>query len=495
MVFFFHHYELPVIMQQAQLQQLLIRSRQSAQQQRQRPAANVSPTTNTQTQTDQQATANAGPPPSSASAAMPNNDNNNNTRGNFLTITRTFINQRTQMPIAAINRRLFNSIGALRNILRNGVAYNIVNINNNQRLRMINLDNLRQINLGSIQISPTTTPMPSNASGGIGGGGSGTGNSNDALNSNGIENTNITDTRSTYQRNYEENNFLLTNGVGGGNSDDGINIELQSQGERLNDIQTNNLNDTVNVAANDLTLIDTPKTGLLSSDKLNELDFQIIENTPSSDDKIKVDNDDDDDDDVAMVNTSTATTPTDLLSAVTATTAETVATVTLPPPVDSNEKSNQMFLLEKIIETRDDGGNDNDKNNSSGSTTTSTTGNNIIRIPITIEHNRHDENLFTQSSSKEICSSNKGDTGNYNAESQENCKAATEEMGGRQNTEHFVSNCCTQQTATETPTKIDVEILSESPPPLPSLQLSQQQPPSYETDQAVATAAAIPDTC
>ncbi len=109
-----------------------------------------------------------------------------------------------------------------------------------------------------------------------------------------------------------------------------------------------------------------------------------------------------DDNSLSKTTTTTTTTPNNNIDSsidVTSSTCVTAAgtTTTIPPPGISqqcNEKSNQTILLEKM-EIR---GGDNR----------------------TIDERKTYENLFTESSSQEICSSNKGDTGNCNVKSRGN---------------------------------------------------------------------------
>ncbi len=185
MVYFFHHYELPVITQQAQLQQLIIRSRQQTQQQQQNNQRTATtPSAATATATTVAAALQLRTSPirriTLTNFNIPNtnqgNDNNNNQ--NILAALGTSIRQ---------NIRLLNIFRTVRNVLWNGII-NPNNINT-PRIRMVDLrNNLRQINLGGIEIRPSLN------------------NANDNI----ATNTSV-DTRSTFQRNYDENNFRVEN--------------------------------------------------------------------------------------------------------------------------------------------------------------------------------------------------------------------------------------------------------------------------------------------
>lgn len=369
MIYFFHHYELPVIIQQSQLQQLIRRSRQQQQQQNNRPNRQGTPPS----------PATTAP---SAEAAQPNinlttttNDNNNNNQNTAFNI-RTFLSQRIQL------RRIVHPLSRIRNILTNGVPPN--NLNNNRRLRMINFHNLRQINLGTFQISPTNQAAS-------------------------IQEAPPPDLRDTYQRNFEENNFQLSgndNDIVPSGTANGIvpDTAPESQTETF---QTQ-------TSGSETSHQRSPLTNILS-DGLNEknnslrdsYEIQLIENNTTKTISRLADN--------------------DASSTVNATTF-----INEPSTMPSafNEMSNQLPLLEKI-ETRDDdigsveqhSGNTNSNSSYSHSSTTtiptccprSNSGS-----PSSPNNNSNSsntssqENLFTQSSSKEICSSNKGDTGNCN---------------------------------------------------------------------------------
>ncbi|KAG4076428.1 hypothetical protein HA402_005871, partial [Bradysia odoriphaga] len=372
MVYFFHHYELPVIMQQAQLQQLIIRSRQQTQQQQQTNQRSATPTA-------------AGTHPSPirritlTNLNLPNvnqgnNDNNNNS--NILVTLGTYIRQ---------NVRLLNIFQTLRNVLWNGIVNPNLNHTNTPRIRMINLrNNLRQINLGGIEIRPSVN-----------------GNSN-------------TDTRSTFQRNYDENNFRLpdaenSNEILSNRSATTENTIASTLSTTPNAVTMNDAMDASNEEreAEKERIIKTDEQSTVTDTKeandanIDEYSFEIIENkhhhrnefndpsesvTPSQSDTAVTVGDNgftndnynkniDDIDAVAADDDKTTTTP----------------TITGIPITQPNTKSNQTILLEKM-ETQEDNR----------------------------DECKGHENLFTESSSEEICSSNKGDTGNCNVKSRGN---------------------------------------------------------------------------
>lgn len=166
MIYFFHHYELPVIIQQAQVQQILRRTRQRHQQQNgahggANAASNLRNGTNASNQANNDAMGN------NQANNNGNNPNNNNQRnGNLFTNISFILN--FQMATAIFNHAL-NAFGALQGRLTNDVfgtaAFfnnnndNSLNNNNNNptanitRLH-INLSRLRRINLAGIQINP-----------------------------------------------------------------------------------------------------------------------------------------------------------------------------------------------------------------------------------------------------------------------------------------------------------------------------------------------------
>lgn len=211
MIYFFHHYELPVIIQQAQVQHILrLRTRQRHHQQQQ--AGNASGVANANGTNQQQATNdNANMPngnngqPNEAATAPPNNhininnnnninnnDNNNNFNANRNVVIHigNFFNQ--HMAATLIISRALNIVGAVRNVIANdifGVAAifnnnNDNNLNNNNATGAatshirINLANLRRINLSGIQINPierNDDRLVGNV-GSVGGGGGGENN-------------------------------------------------------------------------------------------------------------------------------------------------------------------------------------------------------------------------------------------------------------------------------------------------------------------------------
>lgn len=349
MVYFFHHYELPVIMQQAQLQQLIIRTRQQTQQQQQNNQRTNAPLALPLQQSPiRQITL--------ANINLPNtnqgNDNNNNR--NILVTFGTYIRQ---------NIRLLNIFRTIRNVLWNGIINPNLNNINTPRIRMINLrNNLRQINLGGIEIRP----------------------------SNNVNNSTVTDTRSTFQRNYDENNFRVS--------------EVENSNEIQNVTTENTIIDTVPTpnALDDAT--DTSKDSEVKNEhsikkdenstvtetkeidtNIDEYSFEIIESKHRSEFNDPSENVTPSQSNTSIMLNDCLTTSKNRIDSIDGATTD----ITL---AQSNEKSNQTFLPEKT-EVRGD--------------------NNID------EHKTY-ENLFTESSCKEICSSNKGDTGNCNVKGRGN---------------------------------------------------------------------------
>lgn len=381
MVYFFHHYELPVIVQQAQLQQLIIRSRQQTQQQ------NNQRTTTPELQLH--------PSPirriTLTNLNLPNthqgNDNNNNQ--NILLTFGTYIRQ---------NIRLLNIFRTIRNVLWNGIINPNLNNTNTPRIRMINLrNNLRQINLGGIEIRPSVN------------------------NANSTTGNTVTDTRSTFQRNYDENNFRVSDVE---NSNEMSNNRNGTAEHTItNSASTQN---TVNDSIDNSAESEVRKEQIIKNDNestvteakemntdIDEYSFEIIENkhrNECNDPSKIVTPSQSDTSDTSITLGDSFTTPhnIDNIDVVASTTA---VTTTGTPISQSNEKSNQTLLLEKM-EMRGDN-----------------------RID---EHKTY-ENLFTESSSEEICSSNKGDTGNCNVKRRGN-ENADGEMVDEQNVRENVND-------------------------------------------------------
>lgn len=230
MIYFFHHYELPVIMQQAHLQQILLRSRQQQAEQQLNP--NQPGTANSTNPVPPAPTAGTGIAaidPLLLTVPVPTQNNDNNNNQNLLLNHRWdnyYINQR--MPV--LRNRALNLAINLRNFLADNVfGVGIVNNNNNnngnvnvahRRVRMINLRNLQQINLGSIQIIPTVTvqPIEELAAGIV--------DESTAEQPSGVDipivtsNETLMDDRSNFQRNFEENNFMFSSGENSVNNEE-----------------------------------------------------------------------------------------------------------------------------------------------------------------------------------------------------------------------------------------------------------------------------------
>lgn len=159
MLYFFHHYELPVIIQQAQLQQLLIRNRNITNLTQQQRAS----TNNNQVQTL-----------FSFLRRRVNNDTNNN-----------------------MNEFLRNATGGMR----------LSHLNQNTLANYNLFSRLSSILRGQVRVTMNVaqeTPIEANTRGVV--------NVSDNAtiqNNNDVLDENNTDTRSNFQRNYEENNFLF----------------------------------------------------------------------------------------------------------------------------------------------------------------------------------------------------------------------------------------------------------------------------------------------
>lgn len=206
-------------MQQNHLQQILLRTRQQQAEQQLNPNQ---PSTATTNPTNPAAPTPAGPTglasidPILLSVPTPTQNNDNNNNQNLLLNHRWenyYLNQR--MP--DLRNRALNIAINLRNFLADNVfGVGVVNNDNNngnfvrRRVRMINLRNLQQINLGSIQIVPTINvqPIEELAEGVVGGGAVET-----AVETPTVSSTETMDDRSNYQRNFEENNFIFAEGA------------------------------------------------------------------------------------------------------------------------------------------------------------------------------------------------------------------------------------------------------------------------------------------
>lgn len=163
MLYFFHHYELPIIIQQAQLQQLLIRNR------------------NITNLTQQQ-------------RASTNNNNQVQTLFSFL---RRRVNNDTNNNM---NEFLRNATGGMR--LSHLNQNTLANYNLFSRLSTILRGQVRVVTMNVAQ----EAPIENNSRGvvNVPNDNANLQNNNDVLGDNDTE-----DTRSNFQRNYEENNFLF----------------------------------------------------------------------------------------------------------------------------------------------------------------------------------------------------------------------------------------------------------------------------------------------
>lgn len=168
MIYFFHHYELPVIIQQAQVQQILrLRTRQRHQQQNGAHGAtnNASNIRNGPNAANQANNDTMGNNQMNNNGNNPNNNNHRN--GNLLTTISFILSFQTAAALFNYATRLIGTLqGRLTNDVLGTAAFfnnnndNSLNNNNNNnptanitRLR-INLSRLRRINLAGIQINP-----------------------------------------------------------------------------------------------------------------------------------------------------------------------------------------------------------------------------------------------------------------------------------------------------------------------------------------------------
>lgn len=255
MIYFFHHYELPVIIQQAQLQQIILQTRDGqvpnpppAGSNRQQPAPQQQPQPQEQQPAGQAAAAAQNGPQQQQQRATVldgiinairfqrrNNDNNNNTRNILISIPRYY-------GLLSMNGNNNNNNGtpafangvpaALRSIahslvqsLRANVASGMellgnMNLNNNnnmfaQRLRFGfgNVQNNRNLRIRIVGRSPTII-RPSPVSAGVG-----LNSANPSIatarpmSAENIAASSAVDPRLNYQRNYEANNFIFPEAV------------------------------------------------------------------------------------------------------------------------------------------------------------------------------------------------------------------------------------------------------------------------------------------
>uniref|UniRef100_A0A182P8I6 Uncharacterized protein n=1 Tax=Anopheles epiroticus TaxID=199890 RepID=A0A182P8I6_9DIPT len=222
MIYFFHHYELPVIIQQAQLQQILIQTRNDqaqAQQgtfQQQRPQQRPNAGQPQQHGTNRRAV----PRPQGLAAAVAQNYNlqwtnllrlwrrqndNNNNIGDIL-------NRLPRYSLHTLNVNHINGLNAsLRDIARNSIQYLRSNLNvgmamlgGNAAINLYNNNNnmfgmQHRIVRAAVGLVHNRNPTLQDA----------------PLNDDGLERDREApvDRRSNYQRNYEENNFIFPEAV------------------------------------------------------------------------------------------------------------------------------------------------------------------------------------------------------------------------------------------------------------------------------------------
>ncbi|XP_059610028.1 membralin [Phlebotomus argentipes] len=216
MVYFFHHYELPVIIHQAQLQQLLMRSRQQGGQNGQQAAAGANAAAAAAANGNAQGGGNgaarvvgqAAGEAARRQAEPPvnrQNDNNNNNH-NFLTNV-TYLARRLPVP-GLRNRDETPVMRTLRNIMANTILGGLINNNennNNPRIRVVNLGNLQRITLGRIAITPSTVQNETQTTGDEAT--EETANSSSASAADAVSDEG--GSQSNFQRNFEENNYIF----------------------------------------------------------------------------------------------------------------------------------------------------------------------------------------------------------------------------------------------------------------------------------------------
>lgn len=224
MIYFFHHYELPVIMQQNHLQQILLRTRQQQAQQQLNPnLAGTANTTNPAPPNPTGPTGTASIDPLLLSVPTPTQNNDNNNNQNLL-LNHRWDNYYLNQHIPDFRNRALNLAINLRNFLADNVfGVGVVNNNNNnnrnmvrRRVRMINLRNLQQINLGSIQIVPTIVEPMEELADGIAGA------ETAAVDTPTVSSSETLDDRSNFQRNFEENNFIFNSGENSENNEENV---------------------------------------------------------------------------------------------------------------------------------------------------------------------------------------------------------------------------------------------------------------------------------
>lgn len=224
MIYFFHHYELPCIIQQNHLQQILVRTRQQQIQQELNPTqAQTANTTNPAAPTNPTGPTGIDPLLLTVPTPTQNNDNNNNQN---LLLNHRWDNYHINRHIPYLRNRALNLAINIRNFLNDNVfgVGIVINNNNNgnvvrRRIRMISLRNLQQINLGNIQIVPTIIePIEAN---GIVVDGSTTAETA-TVDTQTVSNNETMDSRSNYQRNFEENNFILNSGENSVNNEENV---------------------------------------------------------------------------------------------------------------------------------------------------------------------------------------------------------------------------------------------------------------------------------
>lgn len=234
MIYFFHHYELPVIIQQTQLQQL-IRNRQQMATQNGTNDGDVNNPQQQQQPTDAGNNGTAGGTGGPGGGVnhpgtpLHRNDNNNNPN---MFLNMGYLLNLNQRVVIRPGDRVLDILTNVRNIFSNNFNFRrapaggggVPHLNNNntiRRVRLINLRNLRRIDLDGIQIAAAANQAAAAAvaSGSVGGGGVGGVNTQSApgdrneisaqteTNSTSTNSSNVSDSQNNFQRNFAENNY------------------------------------------------------------------------------------------------------------------------------------------------------------------------------------------------------------------------------------------------------------------------------------------------
>lgn len=169
MIYFFHHYELPVIVQQAQLQQIFMRSVRNNNNQAAAGAATAPGATNQQNRENQQ---QADAPAAAASDAAPEQPVNN---ANNMFLIRGTYRRRVNHLVERLRNNFYSNVFGVGMMADNNNNNNNPGLNNLTRsLRLLNLLfpnrpilNVRIINVRSASASATVADILRTADGGV----------------------------------------------------------------------------------------------------------------------------------------------------------------------------------------------------------------------------------------------------------------------------------------------------------------------------------------